>query len=398
VCFLLIALSGGAFGEEEEEEEEDVEPQGYCYTHLLQAQANYGWKRKAAAKTLSLTPMSLHGCCKENDWMCGQPMGALNDAKGGWTNSRKNDDFLKANAAQQQHAARWEAAFEVVKQVGLQLTATKSKAKGDKFSELDPIEQLPYTFDAADVTSIVTKIKQTSRRRLGATNLNSILSQDDMLQAGGLFSHKLGGDAGTASGNCAFDIPIVLNGAGFGSAMQNVVNVVVLALHTKNSFGFCVNDRSSTIFTPYFTPFARSCPIADCVKDMGLEDDGQVAHLSFTYQELSRGFLAILACGNVAYYDAYKSVAFSHIYRTNAATTATLATMVQKYLHGGSKAGASAGVSAGASAGHIGVHIRRGDKVFSDPKRGKSDCGDCAPFIPTAKYAEGASRIECRRC
>jgi hypothetical protein len=27
-------------------------------------------------------------------------------------------------------------------------------------------------------------------------------------------------------------------------------------------------------------------------------------------------------------------------------------------------------------------------QVFSDPKRGKDNCGDCAPFIPTKKYAE----------
>ena len=97
--------------------------------------------------------------------------------------------------------------------------------------------------------------------------------------------------------------------------MQNVVNVVLLALYTGSSFGFCENKRSATIFEPYFRSFGHSCPIARCVKDMGLRDAGAVSELSFRYQELSRGLMAILGCGNVAYYDAWKATAFQQIYR-----------------------------------------------------------------------------------
>jgi hypothetical protein len=280
----------GAVVGEEEEEEEEREPEGLCYTRLLAAQSDYGWKRSAAAKNLSLTPFSLHGCCKDNDWMCGQPMGALNDAKRSWANSRNSDGFLQSNVREKQHVKRWEDAYASIRKLGGSLDATKAKAKSDTFGELDPIDEIPLGFPSADVAKIRKAIKH-SRRRLRANNLPS----EDLIEAGGLFPHH----AGKMKGRCNFDIPIMLNGAGFGSAIQNVVNVVLLALHTGNSFGFCVNKRAEDIFTPYFEPLARSCPIADCVQDLGLENEGAVAQLSFSYQELSRGLGAILACGNV---------------------------------------------------------------------------------------------------
>jgi hypothetical protein len=114
--------------------------------------------------------------------------------------------------------------------------------------------------------------------------------------------------------DCNFDLPIYFNEAGFGSAFQNVANVVMLALHGNLTFGFCLDGRSESIWNPYFKmPFktCSSCPkavagngdVTDLVKE-------NVRHLSNMWQVLARSWLQIISCINVAFFDFFKVCLF----------------------------------------------------------------------------------------
>jgi hypothetical protein len=126
---------------------------------------------------------------------------------------------------------------------------------------------------------------------------------------------------------CNFDIPIYLNVAGFGSAVQNVFNVVMVALQGNLTFALCADGRSHDLWEPFFDspdlPICRKCNI------LKKGNEEEVMSLANVWQVLSRSLFNVLACVNVIYVDFLKV----RIQRPLTASTALIVVwFFQKYV------------------------------------------------------------------